>query len=135
MTCSICGKRLRRGNYYGRADGSVRRVCKACERGRVREWRREHPELDRAKDRRKAPRFLAARRAVARAIARGELERPERCERCGKRGPVEAHHEDYGKPLDVTWLCPGCHRQRHQERARTIRIGKWLNFEIAEVAG
>jgi hypothetical protein len=49
---------------------------------------------------------------VARAIRRGELVRPETCSRCGGRGkgPIEAHHEDHQKPLDVEWLCSSCHR-------------------------
>jgi twinkle protein len=50
-----------------------------------------------------------ARRAVQSALERGELVKPEACEGCGAPGPVEAHHEDYSKPLDVRWLCPGCH--------------------------
>jgi len=39
--------------------------------------------------------------------------RPTRCQECGDEGRVFAHHEDCGRPLDVMWLCPACHRTRH----------------------
>lgn len=48
------------------------------------------------------------------AISAGKL-KPRPCERCGDAVGVQAHHEDYSKPLDVTWLCPPCHGQRHRE--------------------
>lgn len=37
------------------------------------------------------------------------------CERCNSEDNVDAHHEDYSKPLDVTWLCKPCHGIRHRE--------------------
>jgi hypothetical protein len=47
---------------------------------------------------------------VKRAIASGRLTRPNRCQRCGNKHPIiEAHHDDYSKPLDVEWLCKRCH--------------------------
>jgi hypothetical protein len=65
---------------------------------------------------------------VDRALANGELTKPARCQECGaeagqprgirhwadhawRRGAitmVEAHHADYGRPLDVVWLCGPC---------------------------
>ena len=33
------------------------------------------------------------------------------CEVCGTTIGVEAHHEDYAKPLDVRWLCGPDHRK------------------------
>lgn len=59
-----------------------------------------------------------AYRIVRSAIERGDLIRPNSCERCGVlaqntkdgRAYVQAHHRDYSKPLDVEWICAKCHR-------------------------
>lgn len=55
-----------------------------------------------------------AHNAVSNAIRDGKLA-PQPCERCGDAIGVQAHHEDYTKPLDVNWLCPPCHGLRHRE--------------------
>lgn len=59
-----------------------------------------------------------ARRVFARALRRAELVAPEKCEMCGAGGDIQGHHYDYGKPLDVEWLCPGCHASRHTPSGR-----------------
>lgn len=60
----------------------------------------------------------AARREAARqvsaALHAGVLVRRP-CERCGRRKGVDGHHEDYSRPLDVTWLCKVHHSRRHWE--------------------
>lgn len=38
---------------------------------------------------------------------------PFPCIHCGAK--AHAHHENYDKPLDVVWLCPLHHKQRHKE--------------------
>ncbi len=48
----------------------------------------------------------------AHSIAAG-LPRPERCEGCGKKKKLDAHHEDYSKPEKVNFLCRSCHNKRH----------------------
>ena len=55
-------------------------------------------------------------RSNARSVAnvnqrRGKLV-PQACERCGDPDTVK-HHDDYGKPLQVRWLCRRCHRDEH----------------------
>jgi len=62
------------------------------------------------------PERRRARRMVGEAVASGRLVRPARCSRCGLLQRVEADHEDYSKPLDVQWLCHGCHMAAHVEK-------------------
>lgn len=90
-----------------RAERRRAQQAKAC-----RLWRQRHPGAQaRATARWKAQNQLAARahQAVKRAVARGDLTRPDRCEACDARCVAQAHHDDYTKPLDVDWLCPPCH--------------------------
>lgn len=54
-----------------------------------------------------------AHRQVRRAIQTGAMVRYP-CERCN-HNVVDAHHEDYAYPLEVTWLCRSCHKLRHAE--------------------
>ena len=50
-----------------------------------------------------------ARCRSANAVKSGKLKRAKSCQRCGARAMVDGHHEDYSKPLDITWLCRRCH--------------------------
>jgi len=56
---------------------------------------------------------IKASNQVNLAIKRGDLTRPDVCEMCGEFGKIEGHHENYDKPLDVTWLCRDCHSRNH----------------------
>lgn len=60
-----------------------------------------------------------ARWAVNRAIASGRLAR-QPCQVCGA-AKADAHHHDYSKPLDVTWLCRPCHAAEHR-RAKAEQV-------------
>ena len=55
-----------------------------------------------------------ARWMVRNAIMNGVLTRLP-CLVCGD-SPSHAHHEDYSRPLDVTWLCASHHRTADIER-------------------
>jgi len=65
-------------------------------------WNRENPEKRRAQKR------------VEYALKVGKLVR-QACERCGATQRVQAHHDDYTRPLEVMWLCPIHHGERHRE--------------------
>jgi hypothetical protein len=51
-------------------------------------------------------------RMVARVARRQGRLKPQPCEQCGSK-KSHGHHDDYTKPLEVRWLCIGCHAQKH----------------------
>ena len=58
--------------------------------------------------------LIAAHAKVGRAVASGKLTRPGQCIQCDTVTYVEAHHDDYSKPLEVRWLCRPCHSAVHR---------------------
>ena len=68
----------------------------------------------------KWPEREKARRMTLQAIRNGSLVR-QPCEKCTAIEKVEAHHDDYSKPLDIRWLCSACHDAHHTEERRLER--------------
>lgn len=89
-----------------------------CKRIWVKKWRKENKKLVKKNDekyRSKNHQKIYARRMVRDAIKNGNLKRGE-CELKDKKcyGRIDAHHQDYSKPLKVTWLCISHHRKLHR---------------------
>jgi len=81
------------------------RYCKGCHNAHMKATRPKHSQM-------KSERRLKAnaRAYTNEYIRRGKLVKSI-CV-CGNTN-VEAHHEDYSKPLEVVWLCRSCHMKRH----------------------
>ena len=136
-TCFKCGVERPLDDFYrhpGMADGHVNK-CKECAkqdtsknyRARIDHYlayeRNRNQEADRKAARAVYARLRpeAKRRAAmvaGNAIKRGGLKRCP-CEVCGTTVRVQAHHDDYSKPLDVRWLCFAHHREHHGQTARS----------------
>lgn len=58
------------------------------------------------------PQKYKANTAVGNAIRDGRLAKLP-CEKCGDTKDVQAHHDDYSRPLDVRWLCFKHHKEVH----------------------
>jgi len=132
--CFKCGETKLISEFYrhsAMADGHLNK-CKSCTRSDVSASYRADPlgrrayeqERQRRPDRRQSalayqanrrlrhPEKARARAAVSNALRDGRLVR-QPCKVCGAT-KVQAHHHDYGRPLDVEWLCFRCHRnERH----------------------
>jgi hypothetical protein len=144
--CTKCGETKPLEAFYrNRRNRDGRQVsCKACDRAykranpekkrdQERRWRARHPEVARAigkrsrEKRREQIKETArrasvspagrARAALARAIKRGDMVRPDVCEDCGQcpETVLHGHHPDHSKQLEVEWLCNPCHAKRHRQ--------------------
>jgi hypothetical protein len=117
-----------------------RNICKSCSGERAKAWRKANPgriaEHDKRYER-KHPEAVAARTARMRAahpekykarsdlnnaVLLGKIRKPAKCDRCGSEPEssrhIQAHHDDYAKPLEVEWLCKACHLSEHGQRDR-----------------
>lgn len=149
-TCKICNEPKAADGFYAR--GGL--VCIECTKARVRTNRaanrdyyrkleatrkrgKHRPTVDRvAANARSLKYYYAnkqkhlARTKVSKALAAGRLVKPKSCSRCQKPAErLEAHHADYSKPLDVTWLCDPCHSTVHRKVDTTgfvPRKSKWV---------
>ena len=63
-----------------------------------------------------------AREQVASDIRSGNIKR-QSCKYCGDPN-TQAHHSDYNKPLDVTWVCFKCHREKFHNQENVETSGK-----------
>lgn len=135
--CFKCKKRMPLDKFYRHpqmADGHLNK-CKDCTRRDAGAYRANNLDKVRAYDRKRAKlpdrakealaqmakwraadsRRVACHNAVARALRNGLLEHKP-CEWPGcTRTDSYAHHESYGKPLDVIFYCQPHHKKRHAE--------------------
>lgn len=135
--CFKCGKEKPLSEFYVHpqmGDGHLGK-CKECTRVDVstnyrarrhyyavyekmrttREDRRQRKHEYEQRSRANHPEKYAATGAVNNAIRDGRLERKP-CEVCGCER-VEAHHDDYSKPLEVRWLCRTHHLEVHGKKS------------------
>lgn len=138
--CKGCGETKPRAGFalHRAARDGLQSTCRARQRERMkaartteegrakqrayqRAYRARHPE--RIAKRKRAfndryPEKLRAQHKVEKALRSGRLIRPLTCSACGKPGLIEAHHDDYSKPLDVVWLCTPCHAAYERRNQR-----------------
>jgi hypothetical protein len=82
-----------------------------------RKSRKADPDRDRAYKKKwneKNREKYLAQKVVENAVLADKLS-AKPCEVCGSENLIHAHHDDYSKPMEVMWLCPTHHKQRHRE--------------------
>ena len=143
QVCILCKVEKPLTDYYAHPQMKNGRLgrCKVCHRAEISRNRNENIDRIREYDRKrnkdpmrmalhkkknqrmnKRPFFMSAHNALTRAVAKGTVLRPDHCSKCLIDCVPQGHHDDYEKPLEVLWLCPICHAQRHKElgRLRTV---------------
>lgn len=106
-------------NHAKGRDGTQYYYCRECNTSqarRYRETKKGKENIYRAvyKSIDKLRYKQDARLLVRDAVFSGLLSKPVVCEHCCIEKKLNAHHEDYSKPLQVLWLCVSCHFARHR---------------------
>lgn len=119
--CKECAKARVRANYrrkrddyreYERARALLPKRVKARAEYAASPQGRMRGNLAKRRFIERNPLKRKAHAIVGNAIRDGRLLR-EPCEVCGTKD-AQAHHDDYGKPLEVRWLCTTHHAEWHR---------------------
>lgn len=106
--CKECTKIDSKLRYYAKHD-EVREYDK--KRART-NYRRQKKLVYSDAFRKNNPEKKAAHTLVHNRLRSGEIVR-QPCEVCGTTENIQAHHDDYSKPLEVRWLCQIHHKIVH----------------------
>jgi len=124
--CGSCqqSKPLAGFNRNARRKDGLQVYCRECTRAQDKLYESSPKGIttrkiseDRKYQRRlkECPEKLKARYALRYAVRTGHVVK-QPCEVCGTL-QVEAHHDDYSKPLEVRWRCRAHHADLHRDMA------------------
>jgi hypothetical protein len=114
-TCKPCENDARKPYRRSAEARAKERAYRDANKERLRERYKKYN-----KTRYRDPTKTRTHSMVVRALKDGRLIKGV-CEVCGSVD-VQAHHDDYSKPLTVRWLCILHHAQRHAEDRRIQRM-------------
>lgn len=98
--CTQCGqtKPLRAFNIDRNCKVGIRAQCQVCQYSiQSKRYYREKFKPQ-------------AKEKARQAYKNGLIQKPLFCEKCHEKKPLDKHHPDYNKPLEVMWLCRSCHK-------------------------
>ncbi|KKN59803.1 hypothetical protein LCGC14_0538010 [marine sediment metagenome] len=118
-SCIPCAKKVNKDSFIN---------CKECNK-KVNKKSTSHKYCDnciKKRDLKSNHRWLNVHRKdkdykfkmASRLKAQRKIRIPEEqlCQKCNKEKAIERHHDDYNKPLEVQFLCKGCHDEVHTRR-------------------
>lgn len=96
-------ERQRARTYYQKNKEAVQKRQRKTSKKYYKKWYANNPER------------YKARAYLNYYVKKGDVVKPNKCEDCGDNKPLQGHHEDYKKPLEVNWLCRQCHEKKHHD--------------------
>ena len=116
LRCSMCKEYKRADEFYPhkKKKRGYSTYCKNCT-----SWYSKHIRKQQLRDRKAYAKEYnknntkqnRARSKARYHIYHGKIKKKP-CSVCSA-DKAEVHHEDYNKPLDITWLCRSCHMKQH----------------------
>lgn len=161
MICHKCKRDLPEDsfNWSNKKQGIRQTICRECFsvynreryqknkesiRAQIYKYRAENPTkvlASRLKVCERNPTHYNAHQALDQALIAGKIQKPDHCSICGcssDKHRIEAHHEDYSKPLDVIWCCTPCHRaldMRRREKEGKNHTGRMIETVMLDLDG
>ena len=102
--CRVLKQKITQRKTYNSANEHKRYLKRKANgefEGAWRKWREKYPEK------------YKARQQLRNAVKAGKIEKGSCMANDGCKGRLEAHHDDYSKPLEVKWLCQKHHKEHH----------------------
>ena len=129
------GWRLNKNFDKQRYSGKCKTCCSIYDK-KIIEKRKKHKDRF-MRWRKRNPTKIAAQNSLRKAVLFGKIIKPKKCDICHKLTPkrlLGGHHEDYSKPLDVTWTCPQCHSNLRIQQLNPApkRLSKYDIMNIIE---
>jgi hypothetical protein len=117
--CSKCKSVKSESEFFrdSTAGDGLQSHCKQCRKSNRKAY--SYPESDKTRRNKYAKSNqikIQAQDKLNKAVKQGKIIRPSSCSKCGIDCCPDGHHFDYGKPLDVIWLCKPCHKQTHKQQ-------------------
>jgi hypothetical protein len=118
-----CRECLRTGRRQPTRETEEQRTQRKRRQSR-KKWQRSHLEAL-ARHQARFPKAAAATRAVQAGIKAGRITPAKECQAidCTVSGRLEAHHNDYTRPLEVLFVCPAHHRRGHSTGYIAVKPG------------
>ena len=105
---------LKKNRNYGKEHSEERKAY-------MKKWREEHKkhifEYSRSN-----PEYKNIKSKLHYHVRAGNIIKSDACEICGSKINIQAHHQDYSKPLSVNWLCKWCHERVHAAVESVIKL-------------
>lgn len=101
-----------------------REHTRAIARAAMKRYRAKHAE--KIKERKALYKIRNPEKRYARRVIdyhtneKKDMPRVNVCSQCASIGKMQAHHDDYSKPLEVRWLCSPCHGAYHCWRKQIV---------------
>jgi predicted nucleic acid-binding Zn ribbon protein len=133
-SCIQCGAELHRKSEYFCSKACAEIYNRIEERSKIqflskKKLRKSKLERDQWTERRQK-----TRKKTKQLIKEGKIKQSN-CNVCGSIETIP-HHEDYGDPFDIVWLCEAHHKAYHKEQItilggrRRWNNDKLINFKI-----
>lgn len=110
-------------NSVNKKSGRISYMCNDCNTERCKKYRKTKEgkkNIYKAvyKSTKKFQDKQNARMSLNYHLKKGNIIKSTICIVCLKDGKLEAHHDDYSKPLKVKWVHRKCHAKLHKKNAK-----------------